>query len=113
MIVGREAIESEVEALEATVGSGASQLRQMTKVMRVAISLLDGDLTASENGTEEVASFVKELIRTCSPAYVAQLFQLRLLQDRLDEMEPLVRAARLTHPKGGSVTKWLWPLLLC
>ena len=64
----------------------------MTKVMRVAISLLDGDLTASENGTEEVASFVGTDQNMFS-AYVAQLFQLRLLQDRLDEMEPLVRAA--------------------
>ena len=88
----REAIDSEVGALEATAGSGASQLRQMTTVMRVAISLLDGDLTAAETGTEEVASFVGTDQNMFS-AYVAQLFQLRLLQDRLDEMEPLVRAA--------------------
>jgi DNA-binding SARP family transcriptional activator len=88
----REEIESEVAALEATAGRGASQLRQMTRVMRVAISLLDGDLEAAESGNSDVASFVGTDQNMFS-AYVAQLFQLRLLQDRLDEIEPLVRAA--------------------
>jgi DNA-binding SARP family transcriptional activator len=88
----REEINSEVGALEATAGSGASQLRQMTTVMRVAISLLEGDLTAADSGNEEVAKFVGTDENMFS-AHVAQLFQLRLQQDRLDEVEPLVRAA--------------------
>jgi DNA-binding SARP family transcriptional activator len=88
----REVMEREVGALEATAGRGASQLRQMTTVMRVAISLLDGDLAAADPGNEEVAKFVGTDQNMFS-AYVAQLFQLRLEQDRLNEVEPLVRAA--------------------
>jgi tetratricopeptide (TPR) repeat protein len=87
----REVIDTEVGALEATTGGGAS-LSQMTTAMRVAISLLDGDLAAADRGNEEVAPFVGTDQNMFS-AYVAQLFQIRLEQDRLNEVEPLLRAA--------------------